>query len=157
MGADLGFSDKQTMKVATSALEWVPERKVKHLRTQVAHFVSQWWNFALISAEGLGMTVPRSWVQHFRDEVAIVVERYGRYSSGGIWSRLHQEDLCQALGVHPNRKYEAEGGPRVHQIAAPLRNQSSRPEEDVRSFAEALVFNWLIAGTDAVALYLTCR
>jgi magnesium-transporting ATPase (P-type) len=31
----------------------VPERKVKHLRTQVAHFVSQWWNFALISAEGL--------------------------------------------------------------------------------------------------------
>jgi hypothetical protein len=41
--------------------------------------------------------------------------------------------------------------------ARQLRNQSSRPEEDVRSFAEALVFNWLIAGTDAVALYLTCR
>jgi predicted nuclease of restriction endonuclease-like (RecB) superfamily len=25
----------------------VPERKVKHLRTQVAHFVSQWWNLHL--------------------------------------------------------------------------------------------------------------
>ncbi len=46
------------MKVATSALEWVPERKVKHLRTQVAHFVSQWWNFALISAEGLQGMIP---------------------------------------------------------------------------------------------------
>jgi FkbM family methyltransferase len=48
MGADLGLSDKGTMKVATQALEWAPERKVKHLRTQVTHFVSQWWN----SAEG---------------------------------------------------------------------------------------------------------
>jgi hypothetical protein len=30
--ADLRFYDKQTMKVATQALEWAPERKVKHLR-----------------------------------------------------------------------------------------------------------------------------
>jgi hypothetical protein len=29
------FYDKQAMKVATQALEWAPERKVKHLRTEV--------------------------------------------------------------------------------------------------------------------------
>jgi hypothetical protein len=52
MGEDLGFADNQTMKVETQALEWAPERKVKHLGTQLTHFVSQWWNFALISVEG---------------------------------------------------------------------------------------------------------
>jgi serine/threonine-protein kinase HipA len=108
-------------------------------------------HFCLQLANALGMIVPRSRVQRFGNEVAIVVERYDRHSSGGIWSRFHQEDLCQAIGVHPNSKYEAEGGPGVNQIAALLRNQSSRPEEDVHSFAEALVFNWLIVGTDAHA------
>ena len=32
-----------------------------------------------------------------------------------------------------------------------LRNQSRASQEDVESFAEALAFNWLIAGTDAHA------
>jgi hypothetical protein len=35
MAADLRFYDKQTMKIVIQALEWAPERKVKHLRTQV--------------------------------------------------------------------------------------------------------------------------
>jgi hypothetical protein len=35
MAADLRLYEKQTMKVATQALEWAPERKIKHLRTQV--------------------------------------------------------------------------------------------------------------------------
>jgi serine/threonine-protein kinase HipA len=32
-----------------------------------------------------------------------------------------------------------------------LRAQSNNPEEDVVSFVDALIFNWLIAGTDAHA------
>jgi hypothetical protein len=48
---DIRYQNRATNR--TLALEWAPERKVKHLRTQVTHFVSPWWNFALISAESL--------------------------------------------------------------------------------------------------------
>lgn len=59
--------------------------------------------------------------------------------------------MCQALGLHPTRKYENDGGPGVQRIAALLREQSSSQEEDVQSFLDAIAFNWLIAGTDAHA------
>jgi serine/threonine-protein kinase HipA len=59
--------------------------------------------------------------------------------------------MCQALGLHPTRKYENDGGPGVRRIVELLRNQSSSPDEDVQSFIDAIAFNWLIAGTDAHA------
>ena len=65
--------------------------------------------------------------------------------------RIHQEDTCQAFAVHPARKYQNEGGPGVREIAALLRDQSTNPASDVLAFADALIFNWLIAGTDAHA------
>lgn len=65
--------------------------------------------------------------------------------------RIHQEDLCQALAVHPRNKYQNEGGPSPEQIVDLLRTHSSRSMEDVATFVDALAFNWLIAGTDAHA------
>lgn len=65
--------------------------------------------------------------------------------------RLHQEDLCQALGVHPRNKYQNEGGPSPERIVDLIRTHSSRPAEDVATFVDALAFNWLIAGTDGHA------
>jgi serine/threonine-protein kinase HipA len=32
--------------------------------------------------------------------------------------RVHQEDLCQALSVPPDRKYGNEGGPGVERVAS---------------------------------------
>ncbi|MFH1924269.1 MAG: HipA domain-containing protein, partial [Planctomycetota bacterium] len=46
------------------------------------------------------------------EEVAVaVVRRYDRKVEGSHITRLHQEDLCQALGLMPGMKYEREGGP----------------------------------------------
>jgi serine/threonine-protein kinase HipA len=87
----------------------------------------------------------------FGKETAIVIERYDRVRLEGSLLRLHQEDMCQALGLPPTKKYENEGGPQGQEIADLLRNHSSRPEEDVQSFLDAIAFNWLIAGTDAHA------
>ena len=44
-------------------------------------------------------------------EPAIVIERYDRLVEGGSVTRLHQEDLCQALGCLPDNKYTMYGGP----------------------------------------------
>lgn len=84
-------------------------------------------------------------------EAAIVIERYDRVRVNETIRRLHQEDMCQALGLSPTGKYENEGGPRVQPIVELLRTYSSRPIDDVWTFIQALAFNWLIGGTDAHA------
>ncbi len=63
----------------------------------------------LVGALGLGSV--RSRVLTFEDEIAIVVDRFDRAPKRGSHDRIHQEDICQALGVMPTRKYENEGGP----------------------------------------------
>jgi serine/threonine-protein kinase HipA len=109
-------------------------------------------HFCLTLAQALGLPAARSKVQRFGHEVAIVVERYDRVTlDDGHIARAHQEDMCQALGVMPTSKYQSEGGPRPAEIAALLRENSSEPQEDVATFVDALVFNWLIGGTDAHA------
>lgn len=108
-------------------------------------------HFTLQLARGLGLIVPNSSVRRFEDEIAIVVERYDRARAGNRWLRIHQEDMCQGLGLHPTRKYESDGGPGVRRIVELLREQSSSPDEDIQSFLDAIAFNWLIAGTDAHA------
>jgi serine/threonine-protein kinase HipA len=88
------------------------------------------------------------------DETYIVVERYDRLPPppGSLFvQRIHQEDLCQALGLMPGRKYQEDGGPGIPQIVALLRRASSVPDTDVDRFLQANIFNWLIGGTDGHA------
>lgn len=65
--------------------------------------------------------------------------------------RLHQEDMCQALGVRPQSKYQNEGGPSPERIAELLRDHSDAAEQDLSTFMDALLFNWLIGGSDGHA------
>jgi serine/threonine-protein kinase HipA len=110
-------------------------------------------HLCLDAARRTGMLVARSSVQRFGDERAIVVQRYDRLGAGGAVRRVHQEDLCQSLGVAPDHKYEREGGPGVARIARLLRQTMSlrAASVDLPRFAEALAWNWLIGGTDAHA------
>lgn len=82
----------------------------------------------------------------------LVVSRYDRWEdSSGTIRRAHQEDVCQAFGVHPGAKYEEDGGPTVEGTVSLIRRFSSDPEGDTRRYADALIFNWLVCGTDAHA------
>jgi serine/threonine-protein kinase HipA len=102
-------------------------------------------------ARSLGLPAARSQVMKFGEEIAIVIERYDRQRQGNDIVRVHQEDICQALGIMPTRKYQNEGGPGPVDIVELLRASSTDREADVATFAEALGFNWLIGGTDAHA------
>jgi serine/threonine-protein kinase HipA len=136
---------------ASREIKWLTEDEVaERLKAEWdGHAENE--HFSLRLARSAGLIVPNSTVQHFGDEIAIVVERYDRVRSGGRWSRIQQEDMCQAASLHPANKYEREGGPGVRMIAELLREQSSHPEEDVQSLVDAIAFNWLIAGTEAHA------
>ena len=108
-------------------------------------------HFCLSLARRLGLPVAISEVQRFDSEPAIVVSRFDRVEHNGRLTRVHQEDLCQALGMQPTSKYQSDGGPGPVAIAALLRTHSSTPARDVDTMIDALAFNWLIEGTDAHA------
>jgi len=110
-------------------------------------------HLCLQAAAIAGLPAVRSELVSFGAETAILIERYDRIRSGRALIRVHQEDLCQALGVAPTAKYQADGGPGPVEVAALLRRvmPARVAEEGVARFADALIWNWLIAGTDAHA------
>lgn len=84
-------------------------------------------------------------------EPAIVIERYDRLISENSVRRLHQEDLCQALGYLPDNKYAVDGGPGCADILRLLMSTGPTAQTNVASFLQMLFFNYLIAATDAHA------
>ena len=81
----------------------------------------------------------------------LLVERYDRDLTADPIRRLHQEDLCQALGHPSDRKYQSEGGPSVADVVGLLRVCSPLASRDQAVLWRALVFNWLIGNCDAHA------
>jgi serine/threonine-protein kinase HipA len=110
-------------------------------------------HLCLDAARRVGLVVARTSIARFDGESAIIVERYDRRLVEGRLARIHQEDLCQALGVRPERKYQNEGGPGPRDVARLLRSvmPPSIADDAVSRFFDALAWNWLIAGTDAHA------
>jgi serine/threonine-protein kinase HipA len=110
-------------------------------------------HLCLSAMRAAGMLAVRTTVERFGDHSAIVVARYDRRLEGDRQIRVHQEDMCQALGIHPARKYQNEGGPGPGDIAALFRRVMplQRARAATLAFLDALVWNWIIAGTDAHA------
>ncbi len=108
-------------------------------------------HFCVTLARKVGMAVTQSSILENSTIPTIVIKRYDRAQVGGALTRIHQEDFCQALGIHPDFKYENDGGPTALEAFRLIERTSSRPDEDMRRFFQALVFNWIISGTDAHA------
>ncbi|MFI6077683.1 type II toxin-antitoxin system HipA family toxin [Actinoplanes sp. NPDC051343] len=113
-------------------------------------------HLCLEAANRAGLPAALSSVVTFGHERAIAVERYDRLSQSPEEPvrRIHQEDICQALGMPPTAKYQNEGGPSPEQIIDLLRREIHPvriAEAHVSRFVDALAFNWIIAGTDAHA------
>lgn len=112
-------------------------------------------HLCLSLARALGLPVAHSAVLRFEDQAAIAVQRYDRVRANGGIRRLHQEDLCQALGLPPTKKYQNEGGPSCADMIEAIRTHSGEPSDDVWTFVRALALNWIIGGTDAHAKNLS--
>lgn len=79
----------------------------------------------------------------------LLVARYDRDLTHEPIRRLHQEDMCQALGKLPHEKYQEEGGPTVREVMDLLNEVSAVPAQDRPTLWSALVFNFLIGNCDA--------
>ncbi len=83
----------------------------------------------------------------------LVVERFDRDLSQWPPRRIHQEDLCQALGLTPDFKYQHEDWrlPSYAALAALLNEHSAAPGVDRLAAAQAAVLNFMIGNADAHA------
>ncbi len=105
------------------------------------------------AARNVGLRAASTSLQPLTDGTTVLVStRFDRQNLDGVWHRIHQVDMCQALGVHPNRKYQSDGGPNISSIAdllnaSPLLERS----DNARQFLQYLAYNYAIGGTDAHA------
>lgn len=129
----------------------LPLGLVGNMKADMSSSVENEWLCSVL-LEHYGLPVARTQIAHFGDRKALVVERFDRKWSGdGQWIiRLPQEDMCQALGVSPLRKYQADGGPGISEIMEIL-SYSVRAEHDKAQFFRAQIIFWLMAATDGHA------
>ncbi len=78
----------------------------------------------------------------------ILLERYDRRYQDGSPVRLHQEDLCQALGIPPFRKYQREGGVGFARVVDLIREHSATPLHDLRSLVTWQLANLILGNAD---------
>lgn len=129
----------------------LPLGLVGNMQADMSTSVENEWLCSLI-LEHFGIPVAKSQIAQFDDQKALVVERFDRrWSSDRQWIvRLPQEDMCQALGVSPLRKYQADGGPGITDIMEIL-SHSEQAERDREVFFRAQILFWLLAATDGHA------
>ncbi len=110
------------------------------------------WNewLCLALCRNLGLETADADVLLFGGKPVIVVKRFDRIWKNGVLYRVPQEDICQALGIPPVRKYQSDGGPGIIDILK-LLNGAITPYEDRLAFMRAQIVFWLLAAIDGHA------
>lgn len=114
--------------------------------------------FCMRLADELKVPVPQVSLRHL-PEPLYIIERFDRNrpklkngEGASPIKRLHQIDLCQALGVSPSRKYESEGGLGLYHLFEVLLGPFiDRPAVAVNAVIQWVAFNYLIGNLDAHA------
>lgn len=104
-------------------------------------------HFCLTLARRLELPAARTEWASIGGVPTLVVERYDRVQIENRWHRVHQEDCCQALGVHPDSKYENQGGPGFPNLMS-LLNGADDPETDRSRLMKSACLSYLFAATD---------
>jgi serine/threonine-protein kinase HipA len=123
------------------------------MRTSVEN---EWLCARIVAA--FGIPVANCEIGEFGTQKALIVERFDRtlHSNGKYWLRLMQEDFCQATGTPWHRKYQADGGPGLVDIARILRG-SQDSQRDLETVFRAQILFWMLAATDGHAKNFSIR
>jgi len=129
----------------------LPIGYIEHQQMDLSESVKNEWVCSQI-IDAFGLPVAKCEIQNFEEIETLVVERFDRKlsSDGNQLLRLPQEDICQALGVSPNLKYQTDGGPGISHIMKLLMG-STDPIVDRDIFFSSQVLFWLLAAIDGHA------
>lgn len=123
------------------------------IKPGIVHLYQQALNehYCLSLANACGVHAAASEYVVFDEVPAIVVSRFDRnVEAPYVVVRLHQEDLCQSLGVLPENKYAQDGGPSARDVLS-LLDAHPNARNNKLSFTSQLLFNYLVGAPDAHA------
>ena len=129
----------------------LPLGRIGNMRADLSTSVeNEWLCSKIVSAYGL--PAANSEIGDFAGRRTLIVERFDRRlaGTGAWWLRLPQEDMCQATGTPPARRYESDGGPGIAAISKLLLGSRSS-SMDRRNFFRAQVLFWMLCATDGHA------
>jgi serine/threonine-protein kinase HipA len=114
----------------------------------------------LVTLEAAGMTMARRIgltsvdveVVTLGNIDCLIVSRYDRARDvDGAVVRVHQEDVCQALGHNYEAKYEHGGGPGLASVAQLLERHATDPVRELTALVQVVTFNTVLGNADAHA------
>ena len=156
-----GAQDKMAVFIAPTGAMAIPlgdapsSHIVKPSMDHRAHLPQTAINEALVMGLAAAIGLDVAPVRYAPDLDAVVIARYDRQWVDGDLQRLHQNDLCQTLGIEPGRKYESEGGPTLAMCCTAVMQHSSKPALDKKRMLEWAVFNVAVGNMDSHAKNLS--
>ncbi len=103
--------------------------------------------FCMRVAACAGLPVAETSLEVIGGRPCLISRRFDRSTDGTGTVRLHQEDLCQALGVPTNLKYEQDLGPGFRRVRELL--QEIGRGADAQTMVRAAVLNFVLGNSDA--------
>jgi len=135
----------------TTHIMKLPIGLIGNIRADMSTSIENEWLCSKIM-QSYGIETAHCDMARFGKTKVLVVKRFDRKLSGKgkYWLRLPQEDMCQALGEPPSRKYENDGGPGMTRILELLRG-SRMADHDRRTFYKSQLLFWMLAAMDGHA------
>lgn len=135
----------------TSHIIKLPIGRLEHSDIDLSNSVENEWLCHLI-LKAYGIPTASSEIRTFEDVTALVTERFDRrWSADKSWLiRLPQEDMCQALNIPPQLKYESDGGPGIVEIMDLLLGSRNSLEDRKRFMTQVFLF-WIMGAIDGHA------
>ncbi|MFN6264588.1 MAG: type II toxin-antitoxin system HipA family toxin [Chromatiaceae bacterium] len=133
---------------ATSHIFKLPIGRLEHHNIDLSDSCENEW-LCLQIAKAFGFETANAELATFGDKKVLIVERFDRrWSQSGQWlMRLPQEDFCQAMGIAPALKYQADGGPGVADSMKLLMG-SRLASADRETFFRTQILFWMLAAID---------
>jgi serine/threonine-protein kinase HipA len=133
---------------ATSHILKLPIGRLEHHNIDLRDSCENEW-LCLQIATAFGIETAHAELATFGEKKVLVVERFDRrWSQSGQWlMRLPQEDFCQAMGIAPALKYQADGGPGI-EASMTLLLGSRLAATDRETFFRVQILFWLLAAID---------
>lgn len=99
-----------------------------------------------------GLNCPPTWIRYAGRHPYLMVERYDRRGvETAQIARIHQEDLCQAMGLSRIHKYQAYNGPRFGQCVQIVREACRPSAKSIQHLVRWQIFNLLSGNSDGHA------
>jgi serine/threonine-protein kinase HipA len=129
----------------------LPLGRVGNMQADLTTSIENEW-LCLQIVRAYGLDAAHCDMAQFEDQHVLIVERFDRRlaQDRAWWIRLPQEDMCQATGTAPGRKYESDGGPGIPDIMSLLLGARTA-HADRQIFYKTQVLFWMLAATDGHA------